>query len=60
MSEADRPRSAVEMGDFPGLMLDVEPHDLPAGAADIQVNVTSENLGVLTSRGGFVVLNFES
>lgn len=60
MSDGDKPRAAVEMTDFPGLVLDVEPHDLPPGAAVTQVNVTSENIGSLTSRKGFVVLNFES
>lgn len=55
----DTPRAVVAMEDFPGLMLDADPRDLPPGAAAEQVNVTSEDIGRLMSRKGFLVVTFE-
>lgn len=48
-----------EIRDFPGLILDADTRDLPEGATDLQINCTSEDQGMLTSRHGYVLVNFE-
>jgi len=45
--------------DFPGLLLDKDTHDLPEGGTDLQINCTSEDQGILRSRNGYVLVNFE-
>lgn len=57
---AEDAQTAVVMGDFPGLVLDTEPHDIPEGASDDQVNATCEDAGALRSRRGFLVCSFEA
>lgn len=52
-------KSGRAIRDFPGLVLEVDPHDLQEGATDLQVNCTSEDHGMLKSRHGYVVLQFE-
>lgn len=59
MNKPDVPQTAVVLADFPGLVLDRDPHDIPPGASDDQVNATCENSGQLTSRAGFVLVTFE-
>lgn len=56
----DDPQQVLVMGDFPGLVLDTDPHDAPPGSSDNQVNVTCEKRGALVSREGFLVVSFES
>ena len=48
-----------EIRDFPGLILDADTRDLPEGATNLQINCTSEDRGVLTSRRGYVLVDFE-
>lgn len=56
----DLPASSVEIRDFPGLVLDTDPHDTPPGASRDQVNVTCEKAGELVSRQGYQPVSFES
>lgn len=55
---ADNSRD-VQMRDFPGLMVSIDPRDIEPGAAVEQVNVTSENLGMLQTRCGLRPVKFE-
>jgi hypothetical protein len=50
---------AVVIRDFPGLLTNADPNDLPAGAAREQVNCRSERPGELQVRRGYVVVRFE-
>lgn len=45
--------------DFPGLITNSDPHDLPQGAGVDQVNITCIRPAVLTVRPGFRVVTFE-
>lgn len=57
---SDEPvKNVVQMRDFPGLVVNADPHDIPDGAAVIQVNVTSENPGMLQTRMGIRNCVFE-
>lgn len=56
---AERERVRVEARDFPGLMPQADPTDLPPGAAQVQVNVTSHVPGELRSRPGLALVTFE-
>lgn len=53
------PKNVVQMRDFPGLVVSVDPHDVEPGVAVIQVNVTSQNPGMLKTRMGWRVCVFE-
>lgn len=55
-----KPKSVVRVRDFPGLNLESDPHDLAVGAAEVQVNADSSDIGRLKSRLGFKVVSFES
>lgn len=57
---AERPRERVEADDFPGLVLNLDPHDLPPGAAADQVNAVSITPGQLSARLGYKEVTFES
>jgi hypothetical protein len=56
---ADAPVSKVEIRDFPGLVLQSDPHDTPVGAALEQVNVTSSAQARLRVRFGYREVKFE-
>lgn len=56
----DKPPATVTMGDFPGLMTNVDPRDLPPGAAYEQVNCCSIITGELTVRAGLRQVSFEN
>ena len=56
---SDKPASAKQITDFPGLVLEIESNDLPPGSSDEQVNAISVDVGVLQSRGGFDIVTFE-
>lgn len=58
MAEA-KPRQVVKIRDFPGLNLESDPHDMAPGAAPVQVNIDSSDIGRLRSRLGFKVVSFE-
>lgn len=54
-----KPLDRVEIRDFPGLVLNIDPTDLKAGAAEEQVNITSSRPATLEVRPGFRVVRFE-
>lgn len=54
------PRASVEIRDFPGLVNNGDPSDLPPGAAIEQVNVTSQTPGELAVRRGYRDVRFEA
>lgn len=47
------------MRDFPGLVLNADPRELPPGAGQEQVNAVSEQVGRLESRRGVRVATFD-
>lgn len=53
------PKDRVEMRDFPGLVLNLDPDDLQPGAAREQTNVTSARPAALEVRPGYRVVRFE-
>lgn len=46
--------------DFAGMVSNVDRHDLPGGAAAVQVNITCVKEAQLTARSGFRVVTFEN
>ena len=54
----EQERSEVAMRDFGGLNSETDANDLAPGAADIQTNLTSEEIGVLRSRPGLKLVVF--
>ena len=56
----ERPKSAVIIREFPGLSLSVDEFDLQPGVAADQVNIRSERVGEMTSRGGMLPVSFEA
>lgn len=56
---AEKPKQRVEIRDFPGLIIDTDPHDLPPGAAADQRNAVSTDQGQLKSRLGYRKVCFE-
>lgn len=56
---ADLPRAKVEINDFSGLLSHGDPNDIPPGAAQVQLNVSSRTPGELRSRPAWEFLNFE-
>jgi hypothetical protein len=55
----DMPMQAVEMRDFPGLMLNTDPRDLPPGAAQEQINACCVAQGELQIRLGYREVRFD-
>lgn len=53
------PENRVEVSDFPGEMNNVDMADLPPGAAQVQINLTSRVMGQLGVRRGFRIAAFE-
>lgn len=60
MPEKEPARVRTTIADFPGLINNSDPMDLPTGAAVVQRNATSEVPGRLTVRKGFQKVNFEN
>lgn len=56
----DRPQGIVKVNDFPGMANNVDPMDLPPGAASLQINVTSQTPGRLESRKGYQIVKYEN
>lgn len=54
-----KPVDRVEVRDFPGLILNMDPDDLPAGASRVQVNAGSHKPAELEVRPGYRVVRFE-
>lgn len=48
----------MRVTDFPGLVTNVDPDDVPAGAGTTQVNITSQVSGQLRVRRGYKALDF--
>lgn len=57
---AELAKEKVEIRDFPGLASDLDPQDIGPGAAEEQVNVTSDVTGELNVRLGYRQLSFEA
>lgn len=55
----NKPLSRVEMRDFPGLVLNLDPDDLAEGTAQVQTNITSARPAALEVRPGFRPVRFE-
>lgn len=53
------PDDRVVIRDFAGLVAHVDPHDLPPGAASLQVNALSWRPGELRVRPGYAVVSFD-
>ena len=47
------------MRDFPGLVLNADPREVPPGAGQQQVNAVSEQIGLLQSRRGLQTVTFD-
>lgn len=60
--EEDRrvPSDSVSIRDFPGLVSNMDPHDVPPGSGIVQVNACSLIPGQLTVRRGTAVLKFDT
>ena len=56
---ADLARDAVEMQDFPGLIDNMDPLQIPPGAADQQVNACCIVMGELQVRLGYREVQFD-
>lgn len=48
-----------EMANWPGLMTNADPHDIPPGAAVVQNNCFTRRAGELTVRRGLGVVEFD-
>lgn len=57
---AENPRVRTEIRDFPGLINNQDATDIPRGAAQVMVNVTTIKLGQLQTRGGLLEVTFEN
>jgi len=55
----DKPKSQVDIKDFPGLATRADPDDVPLGSATRQVNLTCVTPAALTSRPGLREVSFE-
>ena len=56
---ADRPQAREEARDFAGMISNVDPLDLPPGAATEQVNLQCVKLGQMETRAGYLVVRFD-
>jgi hypothetical protein len=52
-------KGSVDYVEFVGMASNVDPHDIPAGAAQIQVNMNIVTQGLLRLRGGLREVAFE-
>ena len=58
--DRDKPLAMLPIRDFRGIMSNVDPHDLPPGAAVSQVNLVVIKVGEMRVRGGYRVVTFDS
>ena len=58
-SENTNQTSVNSMRDFPGLVLNADPREVPPGAGQQQVNAVSEQIGLLQSRRGLQAVAFD-
>lgn len=57
---AEQKPRRLSLTQFPGLINNTEPRDLPSGAAQTQINFTARTEGLLSSRRGFKVCASDS
>lgn len=57
---ARTPENRIDVSDFPGEINNVDKSDLPPGAAQVQINLTSRVVGELAVRRGFRFCSFDS
>lgn len=55
-----RAKTKVEIRDFPGLQVNVDPEDIPPGASQKQVNACSISIAELQVRAGYREVVFEN
>jgi len=53
------PHTSANLSDFPGFIDNIDPRDVPDGAAELQVNACSIIMGELTIRRGLQEVTFE-
>jgi hypothetical protein len=58
-AEPWKPLTRQVAREFPGMASNLDPHDLPAGAASLQVNLLPRRAGTIQTRGPLVPLTFE-
>ncbi len=56
----ETPKASVMLKDFPGFMSNMDPRDIPEGAAEVQVNATCVVQGELQVRLGYLPVKFEN
>ena len=56
---AETPKTAIDIRDFEGLSVSADPHDITINQATVQLNVTSQNDGRLTTRAGYRIVLFD-
>jgi hypothetical protein len=59
MGQPANEQAMMRMRDFLGQVSNMDPHDLPPGAAQQQVNVTCVKQGQMKVRGGLREVTFE-
>jgi len=59
-SQEQKPPAIRQNADFQGQVSNMDPVDIPVGAATKQVNVTCQIPGVLTVRGGYRKVTFDN
>jgi len=56
----EMPKSAVNLDDFPGLIDNTDPLNIPPGAAQVQINCASYKIGELIIRAGMRPIKFDN
>lgn len=59
MADAEVPDLQVQIRDFSGLKSKIDQRELSDGGSREQVNMASEDIGVMKSRKGFLICSFE-
>jgi hypothetical protein len=57
---AQEPRVSIRLDDFPGLIDNTDPRNIPPGAAQLQINCASYQIGELIIRAGTLQVKFEN
>lgn len=55
----DKPKSAYDAKDFPGIQLQADAHDLPPGMSQDQINIQSDQEGAMRVRLGCRLVTFD-
>lgn len=53
-------RNLLVIDNFPGMIDAADPNDLPPGAAQVQINLSSAKPGELRTRGGYLPVTFQA